>query len=91
MNPPRANTNFPRATKIVATLGPSSTSPEILRKLIIAGVNVVRVNFSHGSAEEHTQTVRLVRELSEELKQDVGVLADLQGRRSGSASSRRAR
>ena len=49
--------NFPRATKIVATLGPSSTSPDTLRRLIVAGVNVVRVNFSHGSAEEHIQTV----------------------------------
>ncbi len=71
--------NIPRATKIVATLGPASTNPETLRRLIVAGVNVVRVNFSHGSAEEHTETVHLVRGLSDELKVDVGVLADLQG------------
>jgi pyruvate kinase len=79
MNSPRATMNFPRATKIVATLGPSSTAPDTLRRLILAGVNVVRVNFSHGTVEEHIQTVRLVREISEEVKRDVGVLADLQG------------
>jgi pyruvate kinase len=79
MNSPRAIMNFPRATKIVATLGPSSTAPETLRRLIVAGVNVVRVNFSHGSAQEHIDTVRLVRQICEELRCDVGVLADLQG------------
>jgi pyruvate kinase len=70
---------FARATKIVATLGPASTAPDTLRRLILAGVNVVRVNFSHGSAEEHTRTVELVREIAEEVRRDVGVLADLQG------------
>jgi pyruvate kinase len=70
---------FPRATKIVATLGPASTAPDILRRLILAGVNVVRVNFSHGSTEEHIRTVQLVRQISEEVRRDVGVLADLQG------------
>jgi pyruvate kinase len=69
----------PRATKIVATLGPASSSPEVLDKLIAAGVNVVRVNFSHGTAEEHMNTVRLVRELALKQGKDVGVLADLQG------------
>src|SRR5690606_6336506 len=70
---------FARATKIVATLGPASTAPDTLRRLILAGVNVVRVNFSHGSAEEHIRTVELVRQISEEVRRDVGVLADLQG------------
>ena len=70
---------FPRATKIVATLGPASNAPDTLRRLILAGVNVVRVNFSHGSAEEHIRTVELVRQISEEVRRDVGVLADLQG------------
>ncbi len=70
---------FPRATKIVATLGPASTDPDTLRRLILAGVNVVRVNFSHGSSEEHIRTVQRVREISEEVRRDVGVLADLQG------------
>jgi pyruvate kinase len=70
---------MPRATKIVATLGPASTSPEMLEKMIIAGVNVVRVNFSHGSADEHIDTVRRVREIATRLGRDIGVLADLQG------------
>jgi pyruvate kinase len=68
-----------RATKIVATLGPASASPEILARMIEAGVNVVRVNFSHGTAAEHTATVRLVREIAQRLGRDIGVLADLQG------------
>ena len=68
-----------RATKIVATLGPSSTDPKVLERIILAGVNVVRVNFSHGSAEEHTETVRRVREIAARIGRDVGVLADLQG------------
>ena len=79
MESDRSTMSFLRATKIVATLGPASTSPETLRRLILAGVNVVRVNFSHGSAEEHARTVALVREICEEIKRDVGVLADLQG------------
>ncbi len=68
-----------RATKIVATLGPASSSPDVLERMLAAGVNVVRVNFSHGSAEEHTATVRLVREIAARMGRDVGVLADLQG------------
>jgi pyruvate kinase len=68
-----------RATKIVATLGPASASPEILARMIEAGVNVVRVNFSHGTAAEHSATVRLVREIAQRLGRDIGVLADLQG------------
>ncbi len=69
----------PRATKIVATLGPATSSPEVLDKLIAAGVNVVRVNFSHGTAEEHSNTVRMVREIAVRQGKDIGVLADLQG------------
>ncbi|MDO4232442.1 MAG: pyruvate kinase [Lautropia sp.] len=69
----------PRATKIVATLGPASNTPDKLAALFKAGVNVVRVNFSHGTAEQHTETVRLVREIAGKLGMDVGVLADLQG------------
>ena len=68
-----------RATKIVATLGPASASPEILARMIEAGVNVVRVNFSHGTAAEHSAIVRLVREIAQRLGRDIGVLADLQG------------
>ena len=68
-----------RATKIVATLGPASASPEILDRMLAAGTNVVRVNFSHGSAAEHTATVKMVREIAHRLGRDIGVLADLQG------------
>jgi pyruvate kinase len=69
----------PRATKIVATMGPACAPPAVLEKLLRAGVNVVRVNFSHGTAEEHTAIVKLVREIAAKLGRDVGVLADLQG------------
>jgi pyruvate kinase len=71
--------SLPRATKIVATLGPASNSPEMIERLIHAGVNVMRVNFSHGSLEEHTETIRIVRETAARLGRDIGVLADLQG------------
>ncbi len=69
----------PRATKIVATIGPASSSEEKLEKLILAGMNVVRVNFSHGTAEQHIQAVERVRETARRLGRDIGILADLQG------------
>ena len=69
----------PRATKIVATLGPASADPAVLERMIRAGLNVVRVNFSHGSAAQHTEAVRRVREIAARVGRDVGVLADLQG------------
>lgn len=68
-----------RRTKIVSTLGPASTSPEVLRDLIQAGVNVVRLNFSHSSTDIHIKTAALVRKTAAELGQIVGILADLQG------------
>lgn len=69
----------PRRTKIVATLGPATDDPGILAKLIDAGVDVVRLNFSHGEADDHRRRARLVRELSEKHERYVGILADLQG------------
>ncbi|CAE6942341.1 Belongs to the pyruvate kinase family [Vibrio sp. B1FLJ16] len=66
-------------TKIVATLGPASESRETLTKLIRAGANVVRLNFSHGTAEEHIARANLVRDIAAELNTHVGVLVDLQG------------
>lgn len=66
-------------TKIVATLGPASESRETLTKLITAGANVVRLNFSHGTAEEHIARANLVRDIAAELNTHVGVLVDLQG------------
>lgn len=66
-------------TKIVATVGPASSSKQILKDLIFAGVNVFRINFSHGTQNEHLSVINLVRELNEELQTNVAVLADLQG------------
>jgi pyruvate kinase len=70
---------MPRATKIVATLGPASSSAEVLERLIVAGVDVVRMNFSHGTAEDHINRASLVRELAAKHGKPVGILADLQG------------
>ena len=71
--------SIPRATKIVATLGPASSDPTTIERMILAGVNVVRVNFSHGSADGHTALVSVVRDVATRLGRDIGVLADLQG------------
>lgn len=68
-----------RRTKIVATIGPASRSRENLRKAIIAGMNVARLNFSHGSHEDHLAVIRDLRELSAEMHAPVTILQDLQG------------
>ena len=68
-----------KKTKIVATLGPSSSSKEVLREMIMAGLNVCRLNFSHGSYDDHAAAVKTIRELNEELQTNVAILADLQG------------
>lgn len=68
-----------RKTKIVATLGPASSSEEMIARLILAGVNVVRLNFSHGTADEHIKRAEIVREIALKLNRTVGVLCDLQG------------
>ena len=68
-----------RATKIVATLGPASSSPEVLARLIAAGVDVVRLNFSHGSAQDHVDRAALVREVAKSCGREVAIMADLQG------------
>ena len=68
-----------RRTKIIATLGPSSDSPEMIRKLIIAGVNVFRLNMSHGDHEFHKTTYKHIRSVTNEIGKPVGVLADLCG------------
>ncbi|WP_185236593.1 pyruvate kinase [Teredinibacter franksiae] len=68
-----------RRTKIVSTLGPATDEPGILEKLIIAGVNVVRMNFSHGSAEDHKERARHVRELCAKHNTYIAILGDLQG------------
>ncbi|MEQ1601822.1 MAG: pyruvate kinase [Methylophilaceae bacterium] len=68
-----------RKTKIVATLGPASSSEEVLERMISAGVDVVRLNFSHGSAQDHIDRAKLVREIAARHRRPVGVLCDLQG------------
>ena len=68
-----------RATKIVATLVPASSDPALLEKMIRAGVNVVRLNFSHGKAQDHIDRARLVREAALRAGREVAIMADLQG------------
>jgi len=66
-------------TKIVATLGPASVKKDVLLSLIKAGVNVCRLNFSHGKAEDHQKAIDTIREINDKYKINVGILADLQG------------
>ena len=68
-----------RSTKIVATLGPASSEREVLKRMIAAGVDVVRMNFSHGRREDHIDRAQVLREVSRELGRTVGVMVDLQG------------
>jgi len=68
-----------RRTKIIATLGPASTDPAILKRMILAGVDMVRVNFSHGKAQDHQMRIETVRRVAKECGKEIGVLADLQG------------
>src|SRR5262245_16535068 len=73
------NTRRERRTKIVATVGPASREPATLRQMIEAGVDVFRLNFSHGSASEHAENASRIREVSAELGVEVGILGDLPG------------
>jgi len=68
-----------RATKIVSTLGPASSEPALLEQMIRAGVNVVRLNFSHGKAQDHIDRAQLVREAAQRAGCEVAIMADLQG------------
>src|ERR671936_2831588 len=68
-----------RRTKIVATIGPASRDPEVLARMVEAGMDVARLNFSHGSAEEHAETARRVREAAGRAGRQVAVLQDLPG------------
>jgi pyruvate kinase len=68
-----------RSTKIVATLGPASSDPAVLERMIRAGVDVVRLNFSHGTAQDHEKRAALVKELATKVGRTVGILCDLQG------------
>ena len=68
-----------RRTKIVATLGPASSSPEMLERLLVAGVDLFRLNFSHGTLDDKALLISRIREVSAKLGKEVGILADLQG------------
>jgi pyruvate kinase len=68
-----------RRTKIVATIGPATSSPEMLKAIIEAGATTLRLNFSHGTHADHQRSIRLIRQTAFELNQPVGILQDLQG------------
>ena len=68
-----------RRTKIVATVGPAIANPEMLRAVIEAGATTLRLNFSHGTHDDHQRAIQLIRQISYELQQPVGILQDLQG------------
>src|SRR5450830_482865 len=68
-----------RFAKIVVTLGPSSSSEERLRQMILAGLDVARLNFSHGTHADHAERIALIRRLSEEMNKPIAILMDLQG------------
>jgi len=68
-----------RKTKIICTVGPAIDSPEMIEKMILAGMNVARLNFSHGNREEHTARINMIRETAKKLGKHVGILADTKG------------
>jgi pyruvate kinase len=68
-----------RQAKIVATLGPASSSIEMIRSLFLAGVDVFRLNFSHGTHEQHRERLAQIRQVESEAGRPIGVLADMQG------------
>jgi pyruvate kinase len=68
-----------RRTKIIATIGPASSSPEMIRLLILAGMDVTRLNFSHGNYEDHAAVIRAIRSISNDLGRPVTIMQDLQG------------
>lgn len=68
-----------KKTKIIATMGPVSKDKEILKQMFFEGVNVCRLNFSHGSHDDHAKIIKIIRELNDETGLNVAILADLQG------------
>ncbi len=70
---------FSHRTKIVATVGPGCANPETLKAMILAGANTFRLNFSHGTHEVHQASIRMIRQVENELNIPVGILQDLQG------------
>ena len=70
---------MPRATKIVATLGPACSEPAVLQRMLAAGVDCVRLNFSHGAAKDHLDRAQMVREMAKTMGREIAIMADLQG------------
>ena len=68
-----------RSTKIVATLGPASSDPAVLERMVRSGVDVVRLNFSHGTADDHLARATLVKEIARKTGRTVAIMCDLQG------------
>ena len=68
-----------RKTKIVCTIGPASESPDVIRQLVRAGMDVARLNFSHGTQAEHAATVKLLRAASGRHQKPIAILADMPG------------
>ena len=68
-----------KKTKIVCTIGPASESPEVLKELMLSGMNVCRLNFSHGSHEEHQARIDTIKSVREEVKPAVAILLDTKG------------
>ena len=68
-----------KKTKIVATLGPATSTPEVIKDMMIAGVNVFRINFSHADYDDVRQRIEMIRALNKELGYNTAILADLQG------------
>ena len=77
--PPIARLRRHRRTKIVATLGPASRTPEVIERLFRAGADVFRLNFSHGSHADHAENIAIVRALEAATGRPIGLLADVQG------------
>ncbi|MBC9178392.1 pyruvate kinase [Pseudoroseomonas ludipueritiae] len=77
--PPRIPLRRRRRTKIVATLGPASSTPEVIERLYRTGADVFRLNFSHGSHEDHAARIGIIRALEKKVGRPIGILADVQG------------
>ena len=72
--------NTIKKTKIVATLGPATASAEVIKKMILAGVNVFRVNFSHADYQDVSKRIQMIRQVDQKLNTNTAILGDLQGR-----------
>ena len=76
---PRMPLRRRRRTKIIATLGPASSTPEVIERLFRAGADVFRLNFSHGSHADHAERIAVIRALEKKVDRPIGILADVQG------------